>query len=135
MLIAAQLLESPAERKPGCKKLRIGLALSGGGFRAALFHKTLLLRAFRSTARSGLMAREYDRWFYKGDKLDQLPRTAAGKDRPGSPPRVSAEFIASLGRIRTDLDPFSHIEVEALTDIEPSARRDVGVHGTETLKS
>jgi predicted acylesterase/phospholipase RssA len=171
MLITSQLVEIPADRKPGRKKLRIGLALSGGGFRAAIFHlgvirrleelgimpkidvisavsggsiiaayylcemerrlrlvptaerrsikvrvrifeeiaenflavldknlrnrallftpfyhpllfiKTLFLKAFRSTARSELMEREYDRWFYKGDTLDQLPSTAAGTER------------------------------------------------------
>ena len=170
MLITRQLVESPADEKPGRKKLRIGLALSGGGFRAAIFHlgvirrleelgimpridvisavsggsiiaayylcemerrlrlvptaerrtikvrvrifeeiaenflavldknlrnralvftpfyhpllfiKTLFLKAFRSTARAELMDREYDRWFYGGDTLDQLPSTAAGME-------------------------------------------------------
>lgn len=170
MLIKRQLVETPADEKPGRKKLRIGLALSGGGFRAAIFHlgvirrleelgimpridvisavsggsiiaayylcemerrlrlvptaerrtikvrvrvfeeiaenflavldknlrnralvftpfyhpllfiKTLFLKAFRSTARSELMDREYDRWFYGGDTLDQLPSTAAGME-------------------------------------------------------
>jgi predicted acylesterase/phospholipase RssA len=171
MLITRQLVETPAAEPTGLKKLRIGLALSGGGFRAAIFHlgvirrleelgimpkidvisavsggsiiaayylcemerrlrlvpsterrtikirvrifeeiaenflavldknlrnralfftpfyhpllfiKTLFLKTFRSTARSELMDREYDQWFYRNDTLDQLPSTAAGMER------------------------------------------------------
>ena len=36
------------------------------------------------------------------------------KDDPRNPPRVPSEYIPALGRIRTDLDQFSHIEREAL---------------------
>jgi predicted acylesterase/phospholipase RssA len=42
------------------------------------FIKTLFLKPFRSTARSELIQREYDRWFYNGNTLDQLPSTASG---------------------------------------------------------
>ncbi len=38
-----------------------------------LFIKTLLLKPFRAGARSELIQAEYDRWFYEGDTLDQLP--------------------------------------------------------------
>ena len=37
------------------------------------FVKTLVLKAFRRGARSELIQREYDRWFYDGDTIDQLP--------------------------------------------------------------
>lgn len=47
-----------------------------------LFIKTLIKKLFRSTARSELIQREYDKWFYDGNTLDQLPSTASGKKQP-----------------------------------------------------
>jgi hypothetical protein len=51
-------------------------------FHPLLFVKTLLLRAARSSARALLIQAEYDRFFYHGDTLDQLP--AVTPDRAGS---------------------------------------------------
>jgi predicted acylesterase/phospholipase RssA len=45
-----------------------------------LFVKTLLMRPFRASARSILIQEEYDRWFYKGNSLDQLPSAPAEDD-------------------------------------------------------
>lgn len=45
-----------------------------------LFIKTLFLKPFRPTARSVLIQREYDKWFYNGNSMDQLPATASGKE-------------------------------------------------------
>jgi len=44
-----------------------------------LFVKTLLLRAFRASARSELIQVEYDRWFYDGNTLDHLPAVTTDK--------------------------------------------------------
>jgi predicted acylesterase/phospholipase RssA len=42
-------------------------------FHPILFVKTIFLKAFRSGARSELIQREYDNWFYDQDTIDQLP--------------------------------------------------------------
>jgi predicted acylesterase/phospholipase RssA len=42
-------------------------------FHPILFVKTIALKAFRSGARSELIQREYDNWFYDQDTIDQLP--------------------------------------------------------------
>ena len=42
-------------------------------FHPILFVKTLVMKAFRSGARSELIQREYDKWFYDRDTIDQLP--------------------------------------------------------------
>jgi predicted acylesterase/phospholipase RssA len=48
-------------------------------FHPILFIKTLALRAFRVGARSELIQREYDKWFYDGDTIDQLPSVTPDK--------------------------------------------------------
>jgi len=52
-------------------------------FHPILFIKTLVLRAFRSGARSELIQREYDRWFYDGHTIDQLPSVTPEKSHAG----------------------------------------------------
>jgi len=42
-------------------------------FHPILFVKTLVLKAFRPGARSELIQKEYDKWFYDGNTIDQLP--------------------------------------------------------------
>ncbi len=53
-------------------------------FHPILFVKTLVLKAFRSGARSELIQREYDKWFYDGDTIDQLPSVTPERSK-GSP--------------------------------------------------
>jgi predicted acylesterase/phospholipase RssA len=49
-----------------------------------LFVKTLVLRAKRASARSELIHAEYDRWFYDGDNIDQLPSVTPARAQPGA---------------------------------------------------
>ncbi len=49
-----------------------------------LFLKTLLLKPFHATARSVLIQKEYDIWFYDENALDQLP-SATGLNEPNVP--------------------------------------------------
>lgn len=48
-----------------------------------LFIKTLFLKPFRATARSELIQKEYDLWFYEENTLDQLPSAADIKKQSG----------------------------------------------------
>lgn len=50
-------------------------------FHPILFIKTLFLRAFRIGARSELIQREYDKWFYDRDTIDQLPSVTPEKSK------------------------------------------------------
>lgn len=52
-----------------------------------LFIKTLFLKPFRASARSILIQKEYDKWFYKGNALDQLP--SAPESNPTAPADIS----------------------------------------------
>jgi predicted acylesterase/phospholipase RssA len=48
-----------------------------------LFVKTLFLKPFRAGARSELIQKEYDKWFYYGSTMDQLPCARAGTTKAG----------------------------------------------------
>jgi predicted acylesterase/phospholipase RssA len=69
-------------------------------FHPVLFIKTVLLQAFRRGARAELIQAEYDKFFYFGDTMDQLPverpekvrettsRSCMGPDEPFYGPRL-----------------------------------------------
>jgi predicted acylesterase/phospholipase RssA len=50
-----------------------------------LFLKTLVLKPFRSGARSVLIQKEYDKWFYDGDTIDQLPSVTPERSKGSGP--------------------------------------------------
>jgi predicted acylesterase/phospholipase RssA len=51
-------------------------------FHSFSFVKTLLSRPFRQTARSELIQKEYDKWFYHDDTLDELPSVTPDQGQP-----------------------------------------------------
>jgi predicted acylesterase/phospholipase RssA len=51
-------------------------------FHTFSFVKTLLSRPFRQTARSELIQKEYDKWFYHDDTLDELPSVTPDQGDP-----------------------------------------------------
>ena len=54
-------------------------------FHPVAFVKTVLSRPFRQTARSELIQKEYDKWFYKkGNTLDDLPSVTPDDAPPNS---------------------------------------------------
>ncbi|MBZ5639977.1 MAG: patatin-like phospholipase family protein [Acidobacteriia bacterium] len=65
------------------------------------FLKTLLLTAFRAGARSELIQREYDRWFYDGDTIDQLPSVPPGTSPAPRPVLTGPKVILNTTSLLT----------------------------------
>ncbi|WP_028573875.1 patatin-like phospholipase family protein [Desulfonatronovibrio hydrogenovorans] len=81
-----------------------------------LFIKTLILKPFRAGARSELIQREYDRWFYKNNSLDQLPsaeqQNSPDKTRKNSAgPRLHINTTSLLTgeRVAFSREPISNL--------------------------
>lgn len=81
-----------------------------------LFLKTLALKPFRAGARSELIQREYDKWFYNNNSLDQLP-SAVQKDNqesagePSAGPRllINTTSLLTGERVAFSREPLSHV--------------------------
>jgi predicted acylesterase/phospholipase RssA len=146
MLIANQLLESPADRKADRKRLRIGLALSGGGFRAAIFH----LGVIRRLEELGIMPRIDVISAVSGGsiisayylcEMERRLRLVPTAERRSLKVRVlfllllylvSFPVYVFVRRYAASQDGKTY---KALTDSEPSARWDVEEQGAGTPKS
>jgi predicted acylesterase/phospholipase RssA len=90
-------------------------------FHPWLFVKTLVLKAFRVGARSELIQREYDRWFYDRDTIDQLPSVTPARSH-GNPevlygPRMILNTTSLLTGERV---PFSRDPNSAMMEMKRS---------------
>ncbi len=80
-----------------------------------LFIKTLFLKAFRTGARSELIQREYDLWFYKKNTVDQLPSAAGHMEQPGTKEisgtrlLINTTSLLSGERKTFSREPISHV--------------------------
>jgi predicted acylesterase/phospholipase RssA len=70
-------------------------------FHPLLFVKTIILKAFRSGARSELIQREYDKWFYDGDTIDQLPSVTPERLKGSMPVLHGPEIILNTTSLLT----------------------------------
>ncbi|HEY1256330.1 MAG TPA: patatin-like phospholipase family protein [Terracidiphilus sp.] len=95
------------------------------------FIKYLVFAAFRSGARAELIQAEYDRWFYFGDTMDQLPverpekphqvisRSCVGGDEPFYGPRLLLNATSLLTGERVT---FSRDTSSGIIDLKTSDR-------------
>lgn len=81
-----------------------------------LFLKTLALKPFRAGARSELIQREYDKWFYGNKSLDQLPsavrtknRESAGEASAGPRLLINTTSLLTGERVAFSREPISHV--------------------------
>jgi predicted acylesterase/phospholipase RssA len=70
-------------------------------FHPVLFLKTLILKAFRSGARSELIQGEYDKWFYDRDTIDQLPSVTLEQSAGATPVLHGPQIILNTTSLLT----------------------------------
>jgi len=70
-------------------------------FHPILFVKTLVLKAFRAGARSELIQCEYDKWFYDGDTVDQLPSVTPERYKGTTPVLHGPQIILNTTSLLT----------------------------------
>ncbi len=127
-------LEKPEERDRKTTRLRIFEEIAHDFFQALdnnlrtraliftpfyypwLFFKTLVLKPFRAGARSELIQREYDKWFYNNNSLDQLPSAVHGDDQEtagetSAGPRllINTTSLLTGERVAFSREPISHV--------------------------
>jgi predicted acylesterase/phospholipase RssA len=79
-----------------------------------LFIKSILLKPFRASARSILIQKEYDKWFYKEYALDQLPSTstqdsASASDLSGTKLLLNTTSMLTGERVTFSREPVSSV--------------------------
>jgi len=115
--VRVELFEKIAEKffEALDKNLRTRALIFTPFYHPWLFIKTLFLKPFRATARSALIQREYDKFFFEKNTLDQLPSTASGKKQEnefllGSKLLLNTTSLLTGERVSFSREPISGVK-------------------------